>query len=174
MGQYWIIVNVTKKQWIDCYEFGVSKMMEFSWIGNPYILSIEAAISPGGVWYGDAVWFEGDYNDINQEINNEMNLYHLARESWECVSIAGLGKNHRYVINKTKSLFIDITKSKKDQYGYRLHPMPILLANSTGGGGGDYKGANEHHLGRWVEDLVSTSDERPTDYTELDWDFNDD
>lgn len=162
MGQYWIIVNLTKKQWIDSYVFGVSKMMEFAWVNNPYLLSIEMALSPGGIWYGDRVWFEGDYNDPNIDIDSNTNLYHLATESWESVVPEGLKQSRQFVVNDTKKLFVDIHKNRS-----QIHPLPILLACSTGGGGGDYNGNNGEYVGCWVGDVVYTTDSVPVGYTQL-------
>lgn len=167
MGQYWIIVNVSKKQFIDCYEFRVSKMMEFAWIGSDYILSIEAALSPGGIWYGDTVWFEGDYNEPNEDVSSDTNIYHVARESWECISVEGLTRHKRYVVNDNEKQYVDITKSESD-----IHPLPLLLANSSGGGGGDYRGSNEYLVGVWVGHHVYTSDEIPEGYEERTYQFS--
>jgi hypothetical protein len=167
MGQYWIIINITKGQWIDCYHFLCSKMMEFAWIGNSYLLAIDAILSPGGLWHGDKVWFEGDYNIPNSEVNTKTNLYHLARESWESIVPNGLSKHHRYVVNQTKKTFVDLEKSTLKYNGLRIHPMPILLSCSSGGGGGDYGGNDAHLVGHWVGDVVYTDDTVPDGYAEL-------
>jgi len=166
MGQYWIIVNVSKKQFIDCCEFRVSKMMEFALIGNDYILSIEAALSPGGIWYGDTVWFEGDYNEPNEDVTSDINIYHMAQESWECISIEGLTHHNRYVINDSEKQYVDITKSESD-----IHPLPLLLANSSQVGGGDYCGSDENLVGIWVGHHVYTSNWVPDEYEELTYQF---
>jgi hypothetical protein len=159
MGQYWIIVNITKRQWIDCYSFNCSKMMEFAWIGDPYLLAIENTISQGGRWQDDIVWFEGDYNQPT-------NLYSQANDSWECVVSEGLLKHHKYVVNRTQKEFVDIEKS-----GNGIHPLPILLAHSSGVGGGDYCGNDMELVGSWVGDVVSCTVQIPDGYTELEVDF---
>ena len=148
--------------------------MEFAWIGNDYIRAIEAILSPGGLWYGDTVWFEGDYNDPDPEVNTEENLYHLAYNSWECVSVEPLDNHKRFVINATKQQYIDLeaeeqSLSNDDEESdsdsrFVIHPLPILLACSSEGGGGDYKGTNEDLVGLWVGDRVYTDDVIPEGY----------
>ena len=155
-----------KKQFIDCYTYGVSKMMEFSWIGNEYILAIEAALSPGGIWYGDSVWFEGDYNEPNSDVDNRHNIYHFVRKSWENMKVPCLSKHNQFIINDTTGQFLNIYGNNN-----QIHPLPILLANSTGCGGGDYNGTNEHLVGSWAGDSVYTSNVIAPGYEEVAYQF---
>lgn len=81
-------------------------------------------------------------------------------------------KHYRYVINEDKNVFIDTDKIKKDEYGYRIHPLPLLCADGNGCGGGDFWGKNQRRVGSWKRDAVVVSDNRPGDtYKEISIDF---
>lgn len=58
MGQYYIAVNIDKKQYM---RFDWSKLMEFSWIGNQTVNELTARMRYH--WQGDRVYVVGDYAD---------------------------------------------------------------------------------------------------------------
>jgi hypothetical protein len=62
---------------------------------------------------------------------------------------------------------VDYSKVEKDEYGYRIDPMPLLCAEGNGRGGGDYHGSAMKLIGSWARDLISVESEIPNGYTEL-------
>ena len=62
--------------------------------------------------------------------------------------------------NHTKKQYVDKTKFKC------YHPLPLLLAEGNGRGGGDYYGSNEDKIGIWARDVISVEDEKPEGYEE--------
>lgn len=55
--------------------------------------------------------------------------------------------------------------------GYRVHPLPLLIAEGNGRGGGDYdsqKYPDLDKVGIWARNLIRVSDEKPAKgYKEL-------
>lgn len=68
-------------------------------------------------------------------------------------------KHKKFAINLTKKIYVAIEQF--DEKKYKIHPLPLLLACSCGGGGGDYKGRNEIFVSEWVGDIVYTDDTVP-------------
>lgn len=63
MGQYYLIVNVDKKEYIHPHNFGNGmKLMEWSWNGNRVIKALSNLMM--GDWKGDRVYVVGDYADL--------------------------------------------------------------------------------------------------------------
>jgi hypothetical protein len=104
MGQYYKIVNVKKKQYLDPHTFGDgSKLMEFSSnsIGVLAGLSILLADGNGrgggdlhseneiiGSWSGDNIVIAGDYADTGKFVKDEdKNLYWIANNEGEDISL---------------------------------------------------------------------------------------
>lgn len=104
MGQYYKIVNVKKKQYLDPHTFGDgSKLMEFSSnsIGVLAGLSILLADGNGrgggdliseneiiGSWSGDNIVIAGDYADTGKFVKDEdKNLYWIAHSEGEDISL---------------------------------------------------------------------------------------
>lgn len=88
---------------------------------------------------------------------------------------------HRYIINHTKKLFIDVLDyialtgfaegragqnsageeilTGRKSYGFfTVHPLSILCAVGNGQGGGDYFGINDRIAGSWAWDFIELSD----------------
>lgn len=107
MGQYYIIANVDKKEYIRTYDFGdLAKLMEFAYPGNPgtvtaalcILLADGNGLGSGdlhssnpiiGSWKYNRVVVAGDYADPNPEFSAEKNVYTLAYEdpTWRNVSM---------------------------------------------------------------------------------------
>jgi hypothetical protein len=88
-------------------------------------------------------------------------------------------KLHKYLLNHTKKEYIDVLKNNnqdEEQYekdkASRLHPLPLLTAETGTGGGGDYRGVGVEDVGIWARDLISTADEVPEGFTELEVKFS--
>jgi hypothetical protein len=104
MGQYYKIVNIKKKQYISPLTFGDgSKLMEFSMSANGVLAGLAILLADGngrgggdlnsdnpivGSWAGDNIVIAGDYADTGKFVkNDDSNLYHVASEEGEDISI---------------------------------------------------------------------------------------
>lgn len=191
MGQYYrlSVLNSHKKNYpngdkvntyIVSYDYNNgAKLMEFSYIGNMYVNALEHLINDvDGELSGLPVVCCGDYADEEPYPfkGEKVNLFHLARMTRATLSKKeNKYKYYRYVVNETKGVFIDLDKVKKDKYGYRIHPLPLLIAEGNGRGGGDYWGKNERRIGSWARNVVVVSNERPDEdmYREVVINFED-
>lgn len=175
MGQYYKPLNESKRQFLYSHRYDNGlKLMEHSYIGNDFVLAVEGLIAPGGAWHGDVVRWEGDYADEPEgapldDRGEPMNLYHQASEFWEEIQPAPSPKHYRYVLNDTRRLFVDTDKQPADGWDYRIHALPLLIANGNGRGGGDFRGGRGLDLiGTWLGDVVTVADEVPAGYAEMD------
>jgi len=80
-------------------------------------------------------------------------------------------KKRSYLVNHTKKQFVHMRKNDKDD---GIHPLPLLVSEGNGKGGGDYFGHNEELCGTWARDIISVDEKDgiPGDYTELVCDFS--
>lgn len=75
MGQYYKAVNISHKEWVNSWDYDSGmKLMEHSWIRNPFCNAVESLLIPGGKWYKSAIVWAGDYADeeihlLQQEID---------------------------------------------------------------------------------------------------------
>jgi hypothetical protein len=80
-------------------------------------------------------------------------------------------KTYQYIINEDTKQFVDVNKAKRDKWGYRIHPLPLLIAEGNGRGCGDYNSQKYPDLdkvGIWARNLIRVSDEKPAKgYKEL-------
>jgi hypothetical protein len=98
MGQYYRVVNITKKQIIDPYIFGSGmKLMEFTSDGMSVMQGLGILLADGnnrgggdlrssnpviGSWAGDKIVVTGDYADDGKFLlkrNSHMNLYDFSK-----------------------------------------------------------------------------------------------
>ena len=96
--------------------------------------------------------------------------------------------NYRYIINHTKKEYVKVPAYEKGKW--HVHPLPILLADGNGKGGGDYKDevclnpeendwakreyAKKHNakfVGAWAYDTISVTNNEADakGYTKIDW-----
>lgn len=136
MGQYYIAVNIDKKEYIepDC---GV-KLMEWSYNRNPLILNLMKKLT--NEWKGDRVFVVGDYAlskdridteektvekdydyEVLEKIEKELNiygkkdgkydisLYGFAKDNFNEIKLEKLEKEeYRYIYNHNKKEFVDL------------------------------------------------------------------
>lgn len=103
MGQYHLPINVSKKQFIDPHKFDDGlKLLEFGASGDGTMLALAVLLSDSngrgggdlhssspiiGSWAGDQIVIAGDYGDNGKwGVGDDVNLYHVARDSYEDVS----------------------------------------------------------------------------------------
>lgn len=184
MGQYYKPISIDKKEYLYTHDFkckgyegeswGVGlKLMEHSYIGNPVMNAVERLLSPKGSWYKTRIVWGGDYaeGEPDRELNEykeKPNWYQIVEtEGTKLVpatrSVRGI---YKYLVNHTKKVAIDLTKIRKDNAGYRVHPLSLLTAEGNGLGGGDY-GGGDSRVGTWARDVISMEKEVPEGY-ELD------
>lgn len=115
MGQYYYVVNVDKKEYLDAHSFGDGlKLLEFGASGGGTMLGLAVLLAQGngrgggdldsespviGSWVGDRVIIAGDYADpwvdpqdltAGEPEKDAPNLYRLASESYKNISDAVL------------------------------------------------------------------------------------
>jgi hypothetical protein len=152
-----------------------AKITEHSYIGNQFVGIAEYLLSPLGMFYKSRVVWAGDYADT--EPQTRQNLYHMVREPqllFNCSKDFHC-EEYRYIVNHTKREFVDKLRCLEQQQidddcDLVVHPLPLLVSEGNGRGGGDYSGPGEEDCGRWARDIISMGRTRPTQekgYTEL-------
>lgn len=192
MGQYYIAIILGDageprefiRIWMESYSFGSgAKLMEHSYLNNQFVSATEYLLSPEGPhWKSRLVW-AGDYADeeampvveVDGEPKGPQNLYHQATEGPDAKKQGTLAPTdmsaYRYIVNHTKRVYVDKDAVKPDEYGYRIHPLPLLTAEGNGRGGGDYGGHNEAAVGSWARHVISVEKVAPVGYECLNYDF---
>lgn len=201
MGQYYEIINITKKERIKEENY-CWKLMEFSYVGNIKVDQLWVALSDE--WKNNTVLVCGDYYSSEDDANcnpcaaemerlagvEQGNLCDFAGESYnECnfdtakVPNYAVNPNTKQYVNRNHAQLNDWytegTEKKAVTYGYFIDPLSLLLTAGNGQGGGDYRGNNIDLVGSWVKDsqavyTVYQKSEIPADYTELIPDFIED
>lgn len=110
MGQYYYVVNVDKKEYLEPHKFGDgAKLLEFGSSGEGVMLGLAVLLALGngrgggdlrsdspviGSWAGDRVIIAGDYSDpwvdpqdlLAAPVKDGPNLYSQASESYKDIS----------------------------------------------------------------------------------------
>ena len=143
-----------------------AKLMEHSYIGNSFVNVVEYLLSKKGLFYKSRVLWAGDYADSERDAGR--NLYHVTgeREDWLIFSLPRGFDNsmYRYAVNHTKKEYIDKTKCREEPSELIIHPLPLLVSEGNGRGGGDYLGHNDNLCGRWARDVISMERDPPSSY----------
>ena len=201
MGQYYEIINITKKERIKEENY-CWKLMEFSYVGNVKVDQLWVALSDE--WKNNTVLVCGDYYSSEDDADcnpcaaemerlagvEQGNLCDFAGESYnECnfdtakVPNYAVNPNTKQYVNRNHARLEDWctegSEKKAVTYGYFIDPLSLLLAAGNGQGGGDYRGNNIDLVGSWVKDsqavyTVYQKSEIPAGYTELIPDFFED
>lgn len=197
MGQYYkpIVLDEAKqgepekvKAWVYSHEIKTTytrddgskftsgsglKLMEHSWMKNPFVKAFENLIVDNPqrvVWAGDYADEETDQTAVTSDGTIEnVTLYHLCEDSTKVKPNRGR-KTHRYVINHTKKEFVDKKNCPKDSDGWQIHPLPLLTCEGNGRGGGDFRGSNDY-VGLWARDVISVGSSVPDGFEEIKPDF---
>lgn len=179
MGQYYKAIKFGTKEYVSSWAFDCgAKLMEHSWVKNPFVKFIESLLAEGGAWHGSPIVWAGDYADSEKDkqgniievteegVTYEANLYFLAT-----VEVKPEGtpkpKHYRYLINETDKTFVDKNKVP-DNDGWRIHPLPLLTCEGNGKGGGDFRGEDYQGLiGTWARKVIIPSTKKPKGYNEI-------
>jgi hypothetical protein len=153
MGQYYFPCVIETRSgiavvlaWLSAHRYGNGlKQMEHSYLGNNFVSAFEWLISPAGPHHKAQVVWAGDYGGV--EKGYSQNLYGLCTD--ENHATPQRGNNYPFIVNHTKRCFID-----KQEVKGEIHPLPLLTMETEGGGGGDYRGINQHFLGIWARNLT--------------------
>ena len=172
MGQYYKSINVDNMQHLNAFEYdnGV-KLMEHSWIGNPFVGTIESLLVEGGKWFGDRIVWAGDYaadeDGILDKDGDEINLYCLL-DNRKKLTPPESNEYYRFLINMDDWEYVDldkvpITQEDKDtNFKWRIHPLPLLTCEGNGQGGGDFYGEDPDDLvGRWARKRIMVQNKVP-------------
>ena len=183
MGQYYKPVSLDSNESLCSHDYNSGlKLMEHSWVKNPFVNVVEKLIAEGGQWFGQSIVWAGDYADPEVDENGKViteiyegktydqNLYGIIDNDIKVEQTKF--KMFRYVINETKKQFVDKTKIP-DNDGWRIHPLPLLTCEGNGRGGGDYGyDDNNNVIGTWARDVITVSTRKPKkEYTEIVFDL---
>jgi hypothetical protein len=161
--------------------------------GSSFVRAVEALLAPGRMFHRSRLIWAGDYADCEPNAATATtatakNLHRIVQDEIEAAyekKKKGLpiysrmlvpiprSEHYRYVINHTKRLYVDVSVvGPKPELCYnncRMHPLPLLVAEGNGRGGGDYgKHNNDFELcGTWARDVISVDDAMPTGFVEL-------
>ena len=177
MGQYFMAMVKTPKakKFKNFYTWDShngAKLMEHSFFGNHYTEAIVEML----VDKPQQVLWVGDYTDIEEDSYKNPSKAFLLEE---CVKLWNNENNEKtpyeiykdthfycYLVNHTKKVYIHLgdyfiqnVNYKKDSwdYGWCIHPLPLLTATSNGKGGGDYHGINKELVGSWFGDTLEVT-----------------
>jgi hypothetical protein len=151
------------------------KLMEHSYINNKMMRCVENLLTPGGEWFKKPIVWAGDYAEPEEHTGE--NFYGMAygtQRDGEGVSIQMKpkpislvnSKKHRFIINHTTKEFVDKECVKKDNNGYRIHPLSLLTSEGNGMGNGDFRGGNKY-VGTWARHIISVETTVPAGYNEI-------
>jgi hypothetical protein len=187
MGQYYNVV-IKNKNTITTYnkkvdgEYTPAKLTEHSWWLNPFVCSLTKLLyenlTPCRVaWVGDYAYSADGLN-----IPDGIDVAKLHEIAWgENSKTQEIHKDElyldgKYLVNHTKKIYLncDDYKLRSNDYGWVIHPLPLLTAIGNGLGGGDYYGINKDQVGGWAWCAISVEDDIPVGYKELKCTFRED
>jgi hypothetical protein len=189
MGQYFkpaiLDENNKVQSWSYSHDYDSGlKLMEHSWMKNPFVQAFEKQLSRGGDFYKSRVVWAGDYADeepgvkvIDEGKEYDANIYALCNDENKINPKVTSTEDYPYIVNHTKKVFVDKNKVP-DSDGWRIHPLPLLTAEGNSRGGGDYHTQNEDEValvGSWARDVISIEKETPIlttgtmDYKEIEF-----
>ena len=170
MGQYYVAVILAEdgtyiRSWLSPHRYNNgAKLMEHSYLMNSFLDAIEILLGSRGIFYKSRLVWAGDYAD--PEPSSE-NLYTLANNIEDKHFIPTPSEmKYRYIVNHTKKQYID-----KMSLTNLIHPLPLLVSEGNGRGGGDYDGPNKHLCGTWARDVISMNDSVVDGFEEFRPDF---
>lgn len=167
MGQYYIIANMDKKEFLHPHRYGSGmKLMEWSYENN-YLVNTMLNLMKNK-WKGDRVYVIGDYADLTiygdhdlqwhdtleklerefgvhdgdyDNYPNSYSLHALAESTFKHIGKAKTRAektNVRYLYNHAKKQVVDLEDCNADKWGYTIAPISLLLAMGNDRGGGDF------------------------------------
>lgn len=179
MGQYFKAIALNDyghpiKGWVYSHDFGSGlKLMEHSWMKNPFVNAVEGLLGEGQPWHKSKIVWGGDYADPEPGFKKkykgkefELNLYGLCDDKNKVVTPKIEPFTYQFLINHSKMEYVDKNKVPGGNDGWRIHPLPLLTCEGNGQGGGDY-GGESPLIGYWSRDKISVGNTVPADYKEI-------
>ena len=169
MGQYYKLIILSEsgdiiRAWAEPMYI---KLMEHSYQDTPFMNGVEYILSIKGMFYKSRIVWAGDYSDIKETDENLYSLVNYENPIHKNKMITMTNTTIiQYIVNHSKKLYVDKTKEKD------IHPLPLLVSEGNGKGGGDYYGHNEELCGTWARDIISMESTIPDGYMELLCHFN--
>ena len=165
MGQYYNVVNLTKK---EAYCPNMLKLMEHSWLANPFMNKILTLLSPGNAWYKTSIVWAGDY--YSEE--GEPNYYAMYLADDLDIPITIKDPSKIILVNHTTKEYVNYSNLPEDD-GWIINPLSLLTALGNGRGGGDYYDGYPGYadVGLWATHILSVEKEIPKDFEEFEVTF---
>ena len=179
MGQYYKPINTETRQHLNSWDLDSgAKLMEHSWLKNPFVGAVESLLLPDGAWHKKPLVWAGDYADERKDLIDEnlkeQNFYSIVLDKNKVTPTPTVVKE-KYIYNHTKKEYVDKSKTPKGGDGWRIHPLPLLTCEGNGRGGGDFGREDPNNLvGSWCNDIISVEKRKPTKkmgFTELIFDL---
>jgi hypothetical protein len=173
MGQYYkgVILKDNKKTIeasVESWDFNCgSKLMEHSWIENPFVKSFETLIHNKPkrvVWSGD---YADECKGLKTNVYTRANDVKKVKPEYQLSILDSL-----FIINHTKKQYVSKLELPSVD-GWRIHPLPLLTCEGNGRGGGDFRKESDL-VGSWARDVISVSDVEPTNYKKIIFDLKED
>ncbi len=175
MGQYYIVLNIDKKQYFRPF---LQKLMEHSWMECVMMkMFAHLILHEIGPWSRDHIIWAGDYGKTPWPTDKDnwsfvggyvFNSFFIVKEieQSDVKIFVNLDKNQYVNLrNCPKSNLIPLDNSSSDSMYSVVHPVPILLSDGNGLGLGDYKGNDEYGLiGSWRGDRIESYEELPVNH----------
>lgn len=178
MGQYYNPIFLDNKvegerekikAWMYSHSYGNGlKLMEHSWMKNPFVQTFEKQLTRRGEHYKSRVVWAGDYADEEPGLvmvdgeEKEINLNAMCDESLKIKpQVVKSTASYPYIVNHTKKQFVDKRKVPNVK-GWQIHPLPLLTCEGNGRGGGDFHGESPL-IGAWARDVISVEKNNPKD-----------
>jgi hypothetical protein len=197
MGQYYLPIILKDKVSKDdseqvlafmySHEYGGngSKLMEHSWIGNPFVETFENLLSPRGKFKKMRVVWAGDYADGEPELTHtddkgrevEVNLFGLCDKETNKIKPRTVKETkYRFIFNHDTKEFVDkdkcpVNEVYKDREGkewpFTIHPLPLLTCEGCFRGGGDFHNESNTFVGKWARNRISVGNKILKGFTEI-------
>lgn len=180
MGQYYrcaVLEKNYKENLGDCIVASLSpydynngaKLMEHSYVGNDYVGAFCQLIGDENKdsYFGNPVAWVGDYADKKEGVDI-YSLAHEAGKEQKHIDVSNL-IDYKYIVNFTKKQYVEVPDF--DENTWTIHPLPLLIADGNGCGGGDYCGDNEDMVGTWAYDCIGMTNHIPEGFEKLDVEF---
>lgn len=176
MGQYYKAINLDTMENVSPWDCKTAykradglttmigqgaKLMEHSYIDNPFVGSVECLLTPAGKWHKARIVWAGDYADKEADQTDEnTNLYVLSETAIKPKK-RKLDKKYKYLCNHTLKVYLERPTSSPDDY--TINPLCLLTCEGNGRGGGDYHGQDDA-VGSWARHSLSYEEKAPAGY----------
>lgn len=173
MGQYWKAICLDTREWVYSHDYDNGmKLMEHSYLDNSYVGAVMRLMIPGGPWHKRRVIWAGDYSenrfsdygkDVIEKLADELissaeNVYSSVEES-RLIPAPIQDQEKWIIVNHTRKEYIILNLVPRGDM--MVHPLPLMIADGNGRGGGDYHGTSIDLVGSWCGDVISLETKEP-------------